>query len=88
VNIKRYTTTTAKKHVLSTRPHRVTRTTRKELYDNTNYKEIYDQIDSSMQTILVALANTPFERAAISIVNMFLRKLTFLFDKELKKQKK
>ena len=72
---KRYTRTTAKKHVMKTVPFRVTKQTRKEALDNTNISEVMRDVDEALKNLLVAIAKTPVENFGISLVNTLLMKL-------------
>lgn len=85
---KRYTRTTAKKHVMKTVPFRVTKQTRKETLDNTNLTRAMQDVDDAMKNLLVAVANTPVENYAVSLANTLLIKLMKKMKKSQKVKKK
>lgn len=85
---KRYNKSTAKKHVMGTKPYRVTKQTRMDSYENTDLSKMYDEIDNNLQNILVAIANSPVEMPGIALVNQFLMKITKKMKQIQKKQGK
>lgn len=72
----RYNKMTSKKHVMETIPFRVTKKTRKELWDNEDLRIAYEEVDNAMKNFLVAIANTPIEMYGLRMANMFMKRLS------------